>query len=249
MRAGLFLLVGTLVTTNYQGWCQSQIKCLYAFDTWAGQTKVHYEKTVTNWVPDLASLGATNVLRRDEGVWTNFQKFSEYNFESGTVPGTVRLIILEHQDVTNAQSAMLDFFSTCAAPQPFPLGFALGVDMGDRCYLGWGPAENWISFVRNNVFVSVSLEDQSVLALAKKLDCELVRHSFTGPVLLDAGKSGSTFHVSVPTTVSNTYVLEHKDALSGTNWSGSLSLTGDGTIRLITYPAFSDQEFFRLRVQ
>jgi hypothetical protein len=33
--------------------------------------------------------------------------------------------------------AMLEFFSNCQAPQPFPLGSSKGVEIGDRCYLGY----------------------------------------------------------------------------------------------------------------
>ncbi len=228
----------------------AMIKELYGFSTWAGQTKVHYEKTVTNWVPDFGSLGVTNFLQHDEGQWTNSQKYSRYSFLFGPGDSTnarAELTIDERQDVTNAHWAMIQWFSNAQAVQPFPLGSELGLDIGDRCYLGWGVTGHSFAFVRNNVFVWV-FGAGSVLELARKLDCELVRHSFAGPILLNAGKNGSTFYVSVPTTVSNTYVLEYKDSLAGTNWSDLQPFTGDGTIRLITYPAFSDQEFFRLRV-
>ncbi len=225
------------------------LRDLYQFDSWVGQTKVHYERTVTNWVPDFAALSATNFLLRNEGVWTNSQKYCYYVLEAADALGKdVILRIWESQDVTNAHLAMLDFFSTAQAPQPFPLGSALGVDIGDRCYLGWGVVGDNFAFVRNNVFVWVFGEG-SVLELARKLDCELVRHSFTGPVLLQPGISDGAFHVSVPTTTTNTYVLESSDSPSGTNWTAFPPFAGDGTIRLIAYPAWSSREFFRIRLQ
>jgi len=223
-------------------------KLMYGFETWAGQTTLRYERQVTNWVPDFSSMGITNFVLRDEDVWTNSQKYSEYSFHPADAPTVfVRLKTCEVQDVTNAHLAMLNYFAVCAAPQPFPLGSSLGVDIGDRCYLGWGVVDS-VCFVRNNVFVFLT-GGYSVLSLAERLDSELVVRSFTGPILLQAGISGRTFFASVPTVAGKSYVLESKDSLTGTNWSAFPLFIGDGKIRLVTVPAWSDQQFFRLRVR
>jgi hypothetical protein len=233
--------------TNYL----DMLKGLYAFESWAGHTKAHYQHPVTNWVPDFASIGVTNFVVRDEGVWTNFQKYSDYLFHPPDAPATyVKLGIVERQDVTNAHLAMLENFQFAAAPQPFPLGLALGIDIGDRCYLGWGVVGGSVDFVRNNVFVSLSATDYSVIKFGEQLDSELTAKSFKGPVLLHPSVSERTFHVSVATAAGKNYILEYRNSLAGTNWSAFPRLSGDGTIRTITTPlAPVPQQFYRLRVE
>ncbi len=222
---------------------------LYGFDTWAGQTKVRYERPVTNWVPDFAGLGVTDFLRTAEGVWTNAHKSSDYIFQSADARGVnVRLTIWERRDVTEAHLAMLNHFANSAAPQPFPLGSAFGVDIGDRCYLGWGVVGDSVFFVRNNVFVFLT-GGCSVLELAGKLDSDLVCRSFAGPGLLEPAVSARTFRVAVPTVAGKSYVLESLDLLVGTNWMALPPFTGDGTIRRVAIPAWSPQQFLRLRVE
>ena len=106
---------------------------------------------------------------------------------------------------------MLEFFSNCQAPQPFPLGSSKGVEIGDRCYLGYPgrSAIPSIAFVRNNIFADVSSEsgDYSVLRLAEKLDNELKAWSFIRPLLPEPSLGNGTFQVSVLTTPAKTYVL------------------------------------------
>jgi|GEM_PF-3895181 hypothetical protein len=243
------------LTSLQHGWAQSgdpweSFKLLYSFDAWAGQTKTRYERLVTNWIPEFDSMGVTNFLLRDEAAWTNFQKDTHYIFHPSDAPAVdVQLKISERQDVTNAHLAMLERFFVAAAPQPFPLGSSLGVDVGDRCYLGWGPVGDSVSFLRNNVFVSLSASGYSVLSLAQKLDSELVIRSFAGPVLLQPGISERAFHLSVPTVAGKTYVIESTDSLATTNWTALPPFPGDGTIRRVTVPAWSPHQFFRLRIQ
>ena len=254
-------LAGLIVTalaicgpgTHQHCWSQDtnyldMLNSLYAFDTWAGKTKTDYGCRITNWVPDFASMGLTNFVLRDEGVWTNSQKHSRYIFHPADAPeGWLHLDIFEATDVTNVHLAMVSYFTTFAAPQPLPLGSSLGVDIGDRCYLNWGVLSS-VCFVRNNVFVFIT-GGYSVLSFAERLDSQLVARSFTGPVLLQPGITGYTFHVRVPTAPGKSYVLEYKDSLVGTNWGASPSFTGDGTIRLVAVPVWPPQRFFRLRVE
>lgn len=222
---------------------------IYMFDSWAGQTEVRYAGPVTNWVPDFGSLEVITFLRREEGLWTNSQKYSRYSFlTSDQTEVRIDCVIDEREDTTNAHLAMLQFFSFSQAWQPFPLGSSLGVDIGDRCYLGWGAVDS-VFFVRNNVFVFIS-GGYSAMPFAERLDSELVARSFPGPVLLQADLRDGAFHVSVPTVAAKTYVIESEASLTGTNWSSFSPFTGDGTVRLVTLPvSAAPQRFFRLRVQ
>lgn len=223
---------------------------LLGFDTWAGQTKVCYERPVTNWVPDFAGLGVTNFVSRHEGVWTNSQKFSLFELHPPDAPtALVRLGIQECPDVTAADLALL---SELAASAPFPayaLGSVIGLDLGDRCYVPWGAVGERVIMVRNNVCLSLLASNYPVLRLAEKLDCELVARSFRGPVLLEAAASDRVFHATVPTAVGKTYTLEATDSLVETNWTRFPPFAGDGTIRQVAIPALSPQQFFRLRVE
>jgi hypothetical protein len=225
-------------------------RVMYAFDVWAGRTKCPLRAARDQLGAGLAALGVTSFLRRDDGVWSNGRKSSDYIFEPADAPGMqVRLRIWEGPDITDAHRAMLNDFANSAAPQPFPLGSTLGMDIGDRCYPGWGAVGDSINFVRNNVFASLAAPGHPVLGLAGKLDGELAVRSFTGPVLLQAGISERAFHVSVPTAPGKTYVIESNDALGDTNWTRFPPFAGDGTIRRVAVPAGSTRQFFRLRVE
>ena len=94
------LAMGVVVlgcTTTWQN-CLAQtddplalVKELYGYSEWEGQTKEHYEQIVTNWVPDLGSMGITNFdVVDDREELTNFipQKFSLINLYPPDAPTT-----------------------------------------------------------------------------------------------------------------------------------------------------------------
>jgi hypothetical protein len=188
---------------------------------------------------------------RNEGVWTNGQKSSDCIFHPADAPSvSVALRVLERQSVTNAHMAMFLFFSNSQAPQPFPLGPPLGVDVGDRCYLSWGPVSDSVAFVRNNVFVFLSAADYSVIDFAEKLDSQLVASSFTAPTLLQPVINDRTFHFSLATVSGTSYVVEFNGSPGGTNWSASPPFTGDGKIMRVAFPLSPAQrQFFRVHSQ
>ena len=152
----------------------SDIKALYGYTNWVGQTETHYSCLVSNWAPTFMALGVTNLIANQEGQWDSGAKDSAYFFHPTNNPdSTVALRVQERPGVTNAHNAMMEVFGNCSAIQPFPLG---PVKVGDRCYLGYPTnAYNSIFFVRNNVFLSVSANQTncSVRAIVEDLDNQL----------------------------------------------------------------------------
>jgi hypothetical protein len=66
------------------------------------------------------------------------------------------------------------------------------------------------------------------------------------PRLLNPARQGGRFSVLLQTLNRNTYVLERKDSLAGTNWSMICTNTGNGALRLLTDPsAAAPQLFYR----
>ena len=260
------LAMGVVVlgcTTTWQN-CLAQtddplalVKELYGYSEWEGQTKEHYEQIVTNWVPDLGSMGITNFdVVDDREELTNFipQKFTWiYLYPPDAPAAQVRLLIHECLDVTNAEFALLFELSQTSAPfAVYTLGSVIGLDLGDRCYVpSIGGVSERAFLVRNNVCLSFQSYRYSVLRLAEKLDCELLVRSFSGPVLLQPGITQGAFHANVPTVPGKIYFLESSGSPAGTNWlSYTRVLVGDGTIGIVTRPAFSPgEEYFRLRVE
>ena len=234
----------------------SSVKELYGYSEWEGQTKEHYEQIVTNWVPDLGSMGITNfdvVADREDRTNSFSQKYTLINLYPSEAPTvSVRLIVHECLDVTNAELALLSELITQSPVPSYVLGSSIGLDLGDRCYApSSGGVSERVVLVRNNVCLSLEAFRYSVLRLAEKLDCELLVRSFSGPVLLQPGITQGAFHANVPTVSGKIYFLESSGSPAGTNWlSYTRVLVGDGTIGIVTRPAFSPgEEYFRLRVE
>jgi len=178
------LVVYICVIIGFSGFGKSQdssrlahIKTQYNFTNWVGTTKTNYTFLATNWVPNFSSIGITNFILRDEGVWTNNRKESVYLFHpTSNLNVIIDCRIYEREGVTNAQDAMMEDFATCAAIQPFPSGASNGVNVGDRCYLGYPTNVNAdIVFSRNNVFVTVLVDatNYSIKSIAEEMDNQI----------------------------------------------------------------------------
>ena len=153
------------------------LKLDYGFANWVGNTEINYSCLVTNWVPAFAAFGVTNLISNLEGTRENGEKDSVYLFHPTNALNTIiKVQVNERQSVADAHQAMMEDFNTCSAIQPFPLGNADLVKIGDRHYTGY-PVNSYrcVFFVRNNVFIYVSagLTNYSVQAIATELDNEL----------------------------------------------------------------------------
>jgi hypothetical protein len=59
-----------------------------------------------------------------------------------------------------------------------------------------------------------------------------------------------TFRLSVSTTGGLTYVPEYKNSLTESAWKPLNSVTGDGTVKVLTDPsAPTSQRFYRVQVE
>jgi hypothetical protein len=60
----------------------------------------------------------------------------------------------------------------------------------------------------------------------------------------------STFQISVPTSLGQTYLLDYTDSLSPIEWKWLATVTGDATVQRLVDPSPPpDQRFYRVRVQ
>lgn len=153
------------------------LKGRYGFTSWVGGTETNYVSLITNWVPAFVRFGVTNLISDQGGVWASGVKDSAYFFHPTNSPNAiVDLRVQVRQGITDAHHAMMEAFGNCSASQPFPLGTANTIKVGDRCYLGYPTnVYNHVFFVRNNVFISVSSDQTncSVEVIAVCLDNEL----------------------------------------------------------------------------
>ena len=70
------------------------------------------------------------------------------------------------------------------------------------------------------------------------------------PELLDPKLSGNAFSVSVVTVRDKNYILEFKPTLSAPAWKPLATVSGDGTLRLLTdVTATNSTGFYRVRLQ
>ena len=156
------------------------LKPVYNFDQWAGTTKTNYQKTVSDFQPNFEEIGFTQSLSSDNEV-TGGENYRRYRVTKPTETDIILDVRISCRNtVVSAHEAMLEFFTNCAAPQPFPSGDYLS--LGDKCYIGYTPtnAPTFITFARNTVCISVSYDGgvtNSVFPIAVWLDNSILKLS------------------------------------------------------------------------
>lgn len=173
-------------------------KVRYDYTNWVGTTKTNYVYLATNWVPDLAALSASNCLSARIRPYAQGSLFSLFRFRA-TNDTSVVVSVRTHAvlSVTNAHESMMIAFSQNNVPHPFVVGEGIGINIGDRCYLGPGTNDDRVVFVRNNVLVELDADNPdanydsswrdgshrancySVIGLARVLD-EQIRKTSVG---------------------------------------------------------------------
>ncbi|MEI6972746.1 MAG: hypothetical protein WCL44_14665 [bacterium] len=141
-------------------------KVRYDFTNWVGTTKTNYVYLATNWVPDLAALGATSLLYSSTHPYSNTNPYgygclaSSFGFRA-TNDTSIVVSVETHAvlSVTNAHESMVIAFAQNNVPYLFVVGEGLGVSIGDRCYLGPGTNDDRVVFVRNNVLVELDADN------------------------------------------------------------------------------------------
>ena len=163
------LVSGVILAINVTCYADDvYLKELYQYEQWVGTIKTNYLRIIK--IPTIIF----NDLNVSEDLTI---RSGSYMFQPTNTPFNVHLRVYETPSVLDAHEALIDFFSTCSAIQPFPSGASIGIDLGDHCYTGYPIGEtNSVSFVRNNVFVNVSSRklQSSVYEIAKQIDQHLL---------------------------------------------------------------------------
>ena len=149
----------------------------YHADDWCGKSRVCYSCLVKEWPEQLpAPMQAVSHERMD---FASYKKELFFLADSENSNRVSRLEVHLAKSVKAAHRSMLTYFSTCAAPQPFPEATEQTGRVGDRCYFGFGETWTSVMFVRNNVFVVLSSSGASfsVRKEAEVIDKEILRLS------------------------------------------------------------------------
>lgn len=156
-------------------------KADYGFTNWVGVVATNYARCVTNWTPDWAALGVTNLVLNRTETEAAGKRAGDYAFHPQGAPwGTVALSVLESESVLAAHNVLIGELAESQIGTLFRLGATNGVSIGDRCYLS--PSTNLyagVLFVRNNVVVEVVAWENghSVTGIAQNLDEQLKARS------------------------------------------------------------------------
>ena len=157
------------------------LKEVYNFEQWVGTTKTNYQNTVSDFQPNFNEITFTPLYLNNCEILQNGVNRRYFAAHTTQTNMFLDVRILCRNNVVDAQNAMMEFFSLCSAIQPFPSGETMSVSVGDRCYLGCETNSiPSISFVRNTVFVHMSIDGvtNSVLPIAVWLDNLIMDSSF-----------------------------------------------------------------------
>ena len=76
------------------------------------------------------------------------------------------------------------------------------------------------------------------------------QHVLGAPKIVSTTNSGGNIFFSFASEPGATYYVEGKDSLNAANWQLLQTLTGDGTLKTLSYPINAPQQrFYRLRAQ
>lgn len=154
----------------------------YLATNWIADSAVKCRSVVSNWVPEFAMFGFTNLIERREGEYRMGKKDSYYALDmTNVVDGFIGVKVVEGQDALDARKVLLKalakFYPLIVYPEETER-----IRVGDKCFLG-SPTNRCsnIMFVRNNVYVNVydkTLGNSSkARRLAMGLDQEIMRLS------------------------------------------------------------------------
>ncbi len=135
---------------------------------------------------------------------------------------------------------------TFPAPAPAaPWGANLSV------FNGVNPNGAWKLFVVDDAgsdFGNIASGWSLALTTGDGLTC--CQHILGAPKIVSTTNSGGNIFFSFASEPGASYFVEGKDSLSVTNWQLLQTLTGDGTLKTLSYPIHAPQQrFYRLRAQ
>ncbi|MCW5553214.1 MAG: hypothetical protein KIS67_13775 [Verrucomicrobiae bacterium] len=149
-------------------------KVVYAFTNWVGQTRSGYLSSVINWTPDFAATGFTNVIAKMKPDKQTVYMLHREAADSVTVR------VVECDTVRSAHEGLVELLSNCSAPQPLPDGKLAGLDIGDKCYVGYPTnAPLGVLFVRNNLLIRIDTVQSNINipSIARALDNQVKTRS------------------------------------------------------------------------
>lgn len=160
------------------GLLQNIFKC-YSASNWYGECEMNYATLVKRWSSQLPAPLQPAVYREQRecnGGVRHLFLFPSVEYTNQLF----RLEVVCADSVERAHRTMLEYFSDCSAPQPFPAASHETGRVGDYCYFGYGKPWTSVMFVRNNVFVVLKSPTQSISVQreAEIIDKELIRLSF-----------------------------------------------------------------------
>ena len=136
------------------GLLQNIFKC-YSASNWYGECETNYASLVKRWPSQLPAPLQPAVYREQREC--NGEVRHLFLFPSAENTNQLfRLEVVCADSVERAHRTMLEYFSDCSAPQPFPAASHETGRVGDYCYFGYGKIWTSVMFVRNNVFVVLS---------------------------------------------------------------------------------------------
>ena len=176
MALGLFCLchVNAADEMDSVGNLHDIFEC-YSASNWYGKSKKSYSGLVKQWPLSFPAMLRPVYHERAKSSGGTRDVF--LLSDAGNTNQLVRLEIVCADSIKLAHRAMLEYFSSCSAVQPFPIASDDTGSVGDYCYFGYGKPWTSVMFVRDNVFVALkSLASMSsVRQEAEAIDKEIMR--------------------------------------------------------------------------
>ena len=147
----------------------------YSASNWYGKSKKCYSGLVKQWPLSFPAMLRPVYHERAKSSGGTRDVF--LLSDAGNTNQLLRLEIVCADSIKLAHRAMLEYFSSCSAVQPFPIASDDTGSVGDYCYFGYGKPWTSVMFVRDNVFVALkSLASMSsVRQEAEAIDKEIMR--------------------------------------------------------------------------
>lgn len=162
------------------GMSRQKMSFIYGFDEWSPM--MAYQCVATNWwtAALVGCLAQHNVMTND---MSEPSAVVNLFWETNNPAGDGTLLVVETTSFSSAVDVMMQRFSQCAAPQPFPRSQGVYASIGDICFTGYPlGCSNSFDYVRNNVYVSVEATDHCIASnLAFTIDAAILNASTNTP--------------------------------------------------------------------
>ena len=180
LSALLILGVSTVVTLAREE-DMEKVKTEYGFSTWEA-SRTNDSAMVTNWIPDLEAIGATNVVLYNRQAETSGVTSVDYNCALRQEGQSVRVLICvtQRQSGSQAHEEMMKGIargSIRVGPERLRTD-SVELKIGDRCMAGRANQEiRALTFFRKNVYVKVMAVSghPDIKKLASALDEQILQ--------------------------------------------------------------------------